>query len=211
MTDHSGPLSNFPFGAFAFARLDDRLAESEEWKTASRKPGRDPMGLQPNQPNVEFFNTEAYGGAQANSPITTESAFAMLVNLFGPRSTGTVVLKSAKPEDNSIIDHNYLSHDLDALVLAEGCSLANEIVMSGDGIRGVVKNSWPPNPAFHENKTGEDWMAYVRDMATTCKTLLHSSNRLSALCRITDEKKFDAYALLLQQLITQLEPVRLAS
>ena len=169
MTDHNGPLSQFPFGSFAFARLDDRLADCELWKAGARESGRDPMGLTPHQPNVEFFNTEAYGGPQAKSPLTTESAFAMISQLFAPHSRGTVSLKSSDPAVNPVVDHQYLSNFLDILVLSEACSFANEIVMSGHGTKSVVKNSWPREPAYHAYKTREDWIPYVRDMATTCK------------------------------------------
>lgn len=54
-----GILSKFPFGVFAFARLDDRLKDEPLWKEAKREQGRDPMGLTPQQPNIEFFTTEA--------------------------------------------------------------------------------------------------------------------------------------------------------
>lgn len=54
-----GILSTFPFGAFGYARLDDRLKDEPLWREAKREPGRDPMGLTSKQPNVEFFNTEA--------------------------------------------------------------------------------------------------------------------------------------------------------
>ena len=54
-----GVLSTFPFGAFAFARLDDRLRDVPLWRDAKREPGRDPMGLTSKQPNIEFFTTEA--------------------------------------------------------------------------------------------------------------------------------------------------------
>jgi len=54
----TGILSTFPFGAFAFARLDDRLKDEPLWKNAKTQPGRDPMGLTQKQPNIEFFTTE---------------------------------------------------------------------------------------------------------------------------------------------------------
>jgi hypothetical protein len=53
-----GVLSTFPFGAFAFARLDDRLKDESLWQQAKKDAGRDPMGLTPKQPHVEFFTTE---------------------------------------------------------------------------------------------------------------------------------------------------------
>jgi hypothetical protein len=49
---------SFPFGAFAFARLDKRLKDEPLWRDAERASGRDPMGLTPKQPNIELFTTE---------------------------------------------------------------------------------------------------------------------------------------------------------
>jgi len=54
--EKTGPLSVFPFGSFAYARLDERLEQYPEWCKAPRKPGRDAMGLSPSQPQVEFWN-----------------------------------------------------------------------------------------------------------------------------------------------------------
>lgn len=162
-------MANFPFGAFAFSRLDDRLRDCELWNSAHRLPERDPMGLTSQQPNVEFFNTEAYGGAFAKTPVINgESAFAMISQLFAPHCRGTVVLNSKNPSENPVVDHDYLSNPLDVLVLAEACAMANEIVLEGSGTKDIVKNSWPREPALNEFKTRDDWVPYVKDMATTC-------------------------------------------
>lgn len=70
-------------------------------------------------------------------------AFAMITELFSPRSKGTVTLQSTDPLQNPIIDCNYLSDPLDLLVLSEGCRLGNEIVLNGAGTKDIVKGSWP--------------------------------------------------------------------
>jgi hypothetical protein len=54
----TGFLFTFPFGAFAFARLDERLKNESLWKNATHEQGRDPMGLTPKQPNIEYFTAE---------------------------------------------------------------------------------------------------------------------------------------------------------
>ncbi|KAF7943756.1 uncharacterized protein EAE97_005826 [Botrytis byssoidea] len=59
-TDKTGVFSQFPFGTFAFARLDSRLSDSHLWNSAPRTEGLDPMSLSPTQPHVEFWNTECY-------------------------------------------------------------------------------------------------------------------------------------------------------
>ncbi|CEO59092.1 Putative Glucose-methanol-choline oxidoreductase [Penicillium brasilianum] len=166
----TGFLSTFPFGAFAFARLDDRLKDEPLWKKAPRQIGRDPMGLTPKQPNIEFFTTECYGGPKQNDqfPIDHKHAFSMIAELFAPKSRGSITLKSADPMENPIVDCNYLADPLDVLVLSEACRFGNEIVMKGAGTKDIVKGSWPPNLSHHTYKTREDWVPYIKEHATTC-------------------------------------------
>lgn len=166
-----GPLSTFPFGAFAFARLDERLANEPAWKNAPRKEGRDPMGLTPSQPNIEFFSTECYGGPKqyADFPDGENThAFSLIAELFGPKSRGSVTLKSADPKDNPVVDHNYLAEELDVLVLSEACKFANEIITEGKGTKEIVDGSWPKGSTHHSHKTREEWVPFVKENATTC-------------------------------------------
>ncbi|KAJ4292480.1 hypothetical protein N0V90_009142 [Kalmusia sp. IMI 367209] len=166
----SGILSTFPFGIFGYARLDERLKDSEIWQNAKRQEGRDPMGLLPNQPNIEFWNTELYGGPKqyTDFPVDHKHVFALCALLFNQHSRGSVTLKSADPLENPIIDHNYLDDPLDVLVLSEGCQYANEIVMNGKGTKDIIKGSWPVNLTHHTNTKREDWESHVRQHATTC-------------------------------------------
>ncbi|KAF4201649.1 hypothetical protein CNMCM8927_001292 [Aspergillus lentulus] len=166
----SGFLSTFPFGPCAFARLDDRLKDEPLWKNAPREPGRDPMGLTPKQPNVEFISTECYGGPKHfdQPPINHQYAFAIIAELFAPKSRGTVTLKSKHPMENPVVDCNYLADPMDLLVLSEACRFGNEIVMQGEGTKSIVKGSWPPNLSHHTYKTREEWVPYVKQNATTC-------------------------------------------
>jgi choline dehydrogenase-like flavoprotein len=166
----SGILSTFPFGIFGYARLDDRLNDSPLWQNAPRSPGRDPMGLTPQQPNMEFWNTELYGGPKQyeDFPIDGKHTFAMCNLLFNQRSRGSVTLRSADALENPVVDHNYLGDPLDMLVMTEACRFANEIVMQGKGTQGVVKGSWPADLTHHAFSTREDWEPHVRQHATTC-------------------------------------------
>ncbi|WYZ42001.1 hypothetical protein EsH8_V_000896 [Colletotrichum jinshuiense] len=166
----AGFLSSFPFGVFAYARLDERLADSDLWKNASREPGRDPMGLTPRQPNIEFFTTECYGGPKQFDKFPTDGkyAFSMIAELFGPRSRGTVTLRNTDPKAVPVVDTNYLADPLDVEVLAEACRFGNEIIMEGKGTKDIVKGSWPSDLVHHKYSTREDWIPYVRDNATTC-------------------------------------------
>ena len=184
--EKKGFLSTFPFGAFAFARLDERLKDSEVWNKAPRKEGRDPMGLTPRQPNIEFFTTECYGGPKQFDQFPSEGqhAFSMIAELFGPKSRGTVTLRSADPLATPVVDCGYLTDPLDVEVLAEACRFGNEIVMEGKGTKDIVKGSWPPHLKHHTFKTREDWVPYVRENATTC---YHASGTC-AMGKVDDEK-----------------------
>ncbi|TQS33523.1 hypothetical protein Golomagni_06129, partial [Golovinomyces magnicellulatus] len=166
----SGFLSTFPFGAFAFARLDSRLGDSEVWNSAPRRPGRDPMGLTPSQPNIEFFSTECYGGPKQYDqfPIDNKHAFSIIAELFAPKSRGTVTLRDTNPASVPVVDAGYLTDPLDLEVLAEACRFGNEIIMDGKGTKNIVKGAWPPQETHHQYQSREDWKPYVKDNATTC-------------------------------------------
>jgi hypothetical protein len=173
ISDQSGFLATWPFGCFAYARLDERLKESPLWENAPRLEGKDPMGQSENQPTVEFFNTECYAAPvwhYKDFPVAGNSAFAMVTQLFAPRSKGTGELKSANPADNPIVNHHFLEDPLDILVLAEGCKLGNEIILEGSGTRDIIKGSWPPNLVHHKYSKNEEWEKFVRENATTCKS-----------------------------------------
>lgn len=167
----TGFLSSFPFGIFAFARLDERLADSKIWTSAPRAKGRDPMGLSPSQPNIEFFTTECYVDPKpiGHHPTEGNHVFAIIAELFAPKSRGTVSLRSSDPTATPVVNCNYLSDSLDVEVMAEACRFGNEIIMDGAGTKNIVKGSWPPNSNHHEFRTREDWIPFVRDNATTCK------------------------------------------
>lgn len=128
------------------------------------------MGLKPNQPNMEFWNSELYGGPKQydDYPIDGKHTFAMCNLLFNQHSRGSVTLASADPYANPVVDHNYLADPLDMLVMTEACRFANEIVMTGKGTRDVIKGSWPANLTHHTNTSREDWIPHVKQHATTC-------------------------------------------
>lgn len=170
-----GILAGAHFGVFAFTRLDERLAKHDLWcralsSASAVTPGRDPMGLTPNQPHVEFFNTERYMAPKQynNPPPPGRSAFANIIELFSPRSRGYVKLRSADPMDPPIVQHNYLADPLDLLVYAEGCALGAEIVKQGEGTKDIVLGAWPPEDKHYGFTDLEQWKDYVKENATTC-------------------------------------------
>ena len=164
-------FSQFPFGTFAYARLDERLSNSSLWNTSQREEGRDPMGLTPQQPHVEIWNTENYSPkAPADlAPTSGEHAFGMCVALLSPRSRGQVALQSSDPTANPIVDHNYLHDPLDMLVLSEACQMVNDIVVKGEGTKNLVKGSWPRFLQHHNHTSRGQWEHFIRRSASTCR------------------------------------------
>lgn len=174
----TGFMSTFPFGVFAYARMDERLAKEPLWQKYLKEApaGSDPMGLHPTkQPSIELFNTECYGGPKQyddfpNAP--DQSAFSIIVELFSPRSLGSVTLASRDPVANPVVDPAFLAHELDLLVLSEGCRFADEVITKGAGTTDVVTGSWPKGLGYGESgqmRTRKEWEPYVKDHATTCK------------------------------------------
>ncbi|KAK5458193.1 hypothetical protein LTS15_004272 [Exophiala xenobiotica] len=124
-------------------------------------------------PSPEFETETELGGKAMLTLLAFLSAdkkhaFAMITELFSPRSKGTVTLKSTDPFENPVVDCNYLSDPLDLLVLSEGCRLGNEIVMKGAGTKDIVKGSWPSDLTHHSFTTREAWIPHVKQHATTC-------------------------------------------
>lgn len=166
----TGWLATFPFGAFGFVRLNDRLdKEVPEWKALPREPGRDPLGLTESQPSVEIFNTVCYGspGEHTDFPKEGEYALSMCVFLCGAASRGYVTIKSTDPLEPPFADPRYLSDKRDLMMLAEGCRFANEVVMEGAGTKDIVKGAWPRGATHADNKTNEDWQPHVQKWAST--------------------------------------------
>ncbi|KAK4952207.1 hypothetical protein LTR10_010129 [Elasticomyces elasticus] len=161
----SGWMAQFPFGTFAFARLNDRLdRENPEWRALPREPGRDPMCLTESQPNLEFFHTVCYGGPPE---YTGQYALAVCCFLCGQQSRGEVTIKSTDPFEPPHADPRYLSDKRDLIMMSEGVRFANEIAMTGTGTKDVIKGAWPAGATHHQNKTNEDWQPFVQKYAST--------------------------------------------
>ncbi|KAF2204315.1 alcohol oxidase [Delitschia confertaspora ATCC 74209] len=166
----TGFFSQFPFGVFAFARLDERLKDSEIWQKTNQTNGRDPMGTTENQPHVEFWNTECYSPKYMfkDFPPDGHYAFAMATTFYSPRSLGEVTITSTNPTANPRVQHNYLSDPLDMLIFSEGCRLANEIALEGVGTKDIIVGSWPAAHGHDKYTTREDWQQAIRQRADTC-------------------------------------------
>ncbi|KAF2272789.1 alcohol oxidase [Westerdykella ornata] len=166
----TGFFSQFPFGAFAFTRLDDRLKNSPLWTTTKTDDERDAMGTLPCQPHVEFWNTECYSPKYMfkDFPPDGKYAFAMATMFFHARSRGEVTLRSFDPRENPRVQHNYLQDPLDMLVFSEACQLANEIALEGMGTKDVIAGSWPVGQGHDKFTRREQWEEAIRERADTC-------------------------------------------
>lgn len=87
---------------------------------------------------------------------------------MNPHSRGTVTLSDANPLSVPVVDHNYLAHELDTLVLAEGCRHVNDILRNGAATKEVVKGSWPEKATHHKFVSRDEWSEYARETVGTC-------------------------------------------
>jgi choline dehydrogenase-like flavoprotein len=174
----TGPLSEYPFGAFAFARLDDRLKDSSLWKDAVTKQGLDPLGMHADQPHVELmhihvsrtsFPRSATNASQFMSgfaaplpdPSERKHGFDFLTQLMTQKSRGTVQLKSKDPKENPVVDPNFFADPEDVTVLSEAMVLSNEIIMEGAGTKDIIKGPFPAGILHSIAISGgeTDWLA----------------------------------------------------
>ncbi|KAH7401872.1 putative GMC oxidoreductase [Phaeosphaeria sp. MPI-PUGE-AT-0046c] len=169
-TSHTGFLSQFPFGVFAYARLDERLNDNALWQKSRQSADRDAMGTLPSQPHAEFWNTECYSPKYMfkDFPPDGKYAFAMATIFFSAKSRGDIKLASTDPTANPKVQHNYLADPLDMLVFSEACRLANEIAIDGVGTKDVVVGSWPTTQRHDKYTTREQWQEAIRERADTC-------------------------------------------
>jgi len=89
--------------------------------------------------------------------------FAIAIGLLRPESRGCLILESADPFADPVIDPNYLGEDDDLSRLTEGLRRAREIVQAPpfDDYRGDELTPWSTDP------TDDEIAAYIRDTAGT--------------------------------------------
>ncbi|CAF1025670.1 unnamed protein product [Adineta steineri] len=175
----TGFLARFPFGTFALKRIDKTI-QDPIWETAKSlhthddQLNYDPSGQLPNQPHIEFWNTELYFGAphiqhsddHPVNPINGEGVFTLITLLCAAQQRGTVRLSSNDPTDKPIIDHAHLTNELDVAILAEGCRLGHEVLLKGCGTKDIISGLWPKTTPYPKDTDG--WKEHVRTFSGTC-------------------------------------------
>ena len=91
-----------------------------------------------------------------------QTAWALCAGLVGPKSRGSIRLRSASPADRPIVDARFLSHPDDVKALAHGIELCREIGNSA-AMRDFVKREVAPGKKLD----GSDMEDFVRNGATT--------------------------------------------
>jgi choline dehydrogenase len=90
------------------------------------------------------------------------TSWALCAGLVGPKSRGSVRLKSGNPDDRPIVDARFLSHPDDVKALAYGIEVARDIGNS-PAMREFVKREVAPAKKL----TGAEMDDFVRNGATT--------------------------------------------
>jgi choline dehydrogenase len=108
---------------------------------------------------IELPYTSAPLAKQFNPPKTS---WALCAGLVGPKSRGTVRLRSTDPADSPVVDAQFLSHPDDVKALAYGIEACREIGNS-PAMKDFVKREVAPGKKL----TGKALENFIREGATT--------------------------------------------
>ncbi|CAF1364630.1 unnamed protein product [Adineta ricciae] len=168
----TGLMSTVPFGPFALTRIDKTIRDPVWEAEKLKQQCDDPSGQLPTQPHIEFLTTELFSGpphyaeVNPNNPVNGESVITLITLLCRQLSTGTIRLSSNDPTSKPIIDHAYLTNDLDVAVLAEGCRIGHEVLTKGRATKDIISGPWPKTVSIPTDLDG--WKEHVREFTTSC-------------------------------------------
>jgi choline dehydrogenase len=118
---------------------------------------------------------------QPSDISSTAQGFMMIVTLLHPRSTGSVKLRSNKPEDPPVISAGYFLDERDLDTLADGAIQAVELVEKMQFGSTIVL---PEDLKHYESNSTELWKEMARRYATT---LYHPSSTC-AMGKVVDSE-----------------------
>ena len=140
MLKRSGPMSMSPSQLGAFTRSDENQAHANL------------------EYHVQPLSLDAFG-----EPLHTVPAFTASVCNLNPTSTGSVRIRSGKPEDAPAIAPNYLSTEEDRRIAAESLRQVRRIV-SQPALAKYRPEEWKPGPLFQSD---EELARLAGDIANT--------------------------------------------
>jgi len=106
-----GPFTVSPLEAFAFMHTEDQDRVNMQFHFAPFHPG-------PNYTR-DFYNQKEY---------VKEDGFLLMPSLLQPQSRGFLTLRSSDPNDDPLIQPNFLSEEADLRVLLEGAKIAMKLI-----------------------------------------------------------------------------------
>ncbi|XP_063972305.1 glucose dehydrogenase [FAD, quinone]-like isoform X2 [Diachasmimorpha longicaudata] len=103
------------------------------------------------------------------SPLAHKTGITLAPVLLHPKSTGHVKLRSKNPEDDPLINPNYLSHQQDVVTLIDGLKFVEELV-STEAMKALgaeVNRRKFPGCEGYEFGERNYWECYVRHLTLT--------------------------------------------
>lgn len=124
----SGPFTVSPLEAFAFLHTENQQRVNMQFHFAPFHPG----------PNYQrdFYNQKEY---------VRDDGFLLLPSLLLPKSRGEVSIRSANPDDDPVIQPNFLSAEDDLRVLLAGAKTAMELIQQPEFSDHVRQIYFPQN------------------------------------------------------------------
>ncbi|KAJ5108492.1 Glucose-methanol-choline oxidoreductase [Penicillium angulare] len=142
----TGPLASGLLELIAFPRIDEQLEKYREYRDAKEQNGgKDPFGPE-GQPHFEIDFVPMFCKAfQWHFPVPSEGDWlTVIVDLLRPQSkSGFVRLTSLDPHEQPNIHLDYFSNPLDILALREGVRFINDILMTGNDMRDIIREDYP--------------------------------------------------------------------
>ena len=110
------------------------------------------------------FHFLAGAGVEAGVPVIPSGSGCTLNSYtLRPKSRGSVTLRSANPEDNPIVDPNFIADPYDLKTSAEGVKISREIMNQPAFTKYIKREHFPGEKV----KTQADFEAYARQYGRT--------------------------------------------
>ncbi|KAF7791727.1 hypothetical protein EIP86_002751 [Pleurotus ostreatoroseus] len=167
-----GPLSSNIGEAIGFVRSDDSKLFPPSQYPAGSVPEDTTTG--PNAPDLELFSTPmAYTEHTTLTPPNDgHYNFMLHTVLLRPKSSGTIRLKSADPDDLPVVDPRYLTDYNDVKTLLRGVRLVDKIAHT-EPVASMIDPAGDDHPELHHALSRSSDKELERLIRERAQTLYH--------------------------------------
>ncbi|KAJ3527627.1 hypothetical protein NM688_g8104 [Phlebia brevispora] len=186
-----GPLTSNIAEAIAFARTDDPRLFPPTAFPAVTLPEDTTTGK--DAPDIEFFFSPMAYTEHVTKPGPNYGGYNFMLHtiLLRPKSSGTIRLRSADPDDAPLIDPRYLADPNDIKTLIRGVRLADRIVHS-EPLASVIDPEGDRHPELHHKLSSASDAEVEHIVRERVQTLYHPACS-ARMAPLEDGGVVDAY------------------